>query len=132
MKVAAITEDSLTISHHFGRAPYYLVVTVENGQIIDRELRKKLSHIQFADQPHAQDQPGQPHGMDPTSHNKHLQMAAVITDCEALLCRGMGAGAYESIKKAGIQPIVTDIPQIDEAVMAYIEGRIIDYIDRLH
>ena len=132
IKVAAITDDGKTISQHFGRAAYYLVATVENGQIVNRELRDKLGHAHFANQPHADEQSGQPHGMDAASHNKHLQMAEAITDCEALLCRGMGMGAYESMKARGIRPVVTDIAAIDEAVMAYVAGNIVDYIEKLH
>ncbi|KAF0108148.1 MAG: dinitrogenase iron-molybdenum cofactor biosynthesis protein [Anaerolineaceae bacterium] len=132
MKIAAITDDGNTISQHFGRAQYYLVATVENGQIVSRELRPKIGHSQFASQPHAEEQPDQPHGMDPASHNKHLQMAEAIADCEALLCRGMGRGAYESMKVRNIRPVVTDIAAIDEAVMAYVEGKIVDQVDRLH
>jgi len=132
MKIAAITDDGKTISQHFGRAQYYLVATVKNGQIVSRELREKLGHAQFANQPHPEEVPGQPHGMDAASHNKHLQMAEAIADCEALLCRGMGMGAYESMKAHGIRPIVTDIASIDEAVMAYVEGNIVDQVERLH
>jgi predicted Fe-Mo cluster-binding NifX family protein len=132
MKIAAITEDGKIISQHFGRAAYYLVATVENGQIVSRELRNKLGHTHFVDQPHAEEQPGQPHGMDAASHNKHLQMAESIADCEALLCRGMGMGAYESMKALGIRPVVTDIAAIDEAVIAYIGGNIVDQVERLH
>jgi predicted Fe-Mo cluster-binding NifX family protein len=132
MKIAAITDDGTTISQHFGRAPYYQVVAVENGQIVSRELRNKLGHAHFANQPHPEEQPGQPHGMDAVSHNKHLQMAEAIADCEALLCRGMGMGAYESMKALGIRPVVTDIAVIDEAVMAYVGGNIIDQVERLH
>jgi predicted Fe-Mo cluster-binding NifX family protein len=132
MKIAAITDDGKTISQHFGRAQHYLVATVENGQIISRELRDKLGHKQFANEPHPEEVPGQPHGMDPASHNKHMRMAESIADCEALLCRGMGMGAYESMKQANIHPVVTDIASIDEAVMAYVEGKIVDLVDRLH
>jgi predicted Fe-Mo cluster-binding NifX family protein len=132
MKIAAITDNGKTISQHFGRAQYYLVATVENGEIIDRELREKLGHAQFANEPHAADIPGQPHGMDPASHDRHILMAQAILDCKVLLCRGMGTGAYESMKVAGIQPVVTDIVTIDEAVLAYINGRIEDHVDRLH
>ena len=53
-------------------------------------------------------------------------MAEAISDCQALLCRGMGMGAYESMKVRGIRPVVTDIAIIDEAVMAYVEGKIAD------
>jgi predicted Fe-Mo cluster-binding NifX family protein len=132
MKIAAITDEGTTISQHFGRAAYYMVVTVEDGKIVNRELREKLGHSQFANQPHPEEVPGQPHGMDATSHNKHLQMAEAIADCEALLCRGMGMGAYESMKMRGIRPIVTDIESIDEAVLAYVEGKIVDQVERLH
>lgn len=132
MKIAAITDDGTTISQHFGRAQYYLVATVENGQIVNRELRSKLGHNHFVNQPHEQEQPSQPHGMDPVSHNKHVQMAEAIADCEALLCRGMGMGAYESMKTQGIRPVVTDLPVIEDAVMAYIQGNIVDQVERLH
>jgi len=132
IKVAAITDDGKTISQHFGRAAYYLVATIENGQIINRELRHKLGHTHFVNQPHPEEQPGQPHGTNAASHNKHLQMAEAIADCQALLCRGMGMGAYESMKVRGIRPVVTDIVSIDEAVMAYVEGRIVDQVERLH
>ena len=132
IKIAAITDDGQTISQHFGRATHYLVATVENGQIVKRELRNKLGHSHFHDQPHAADQPGQPHGLDPASHDKHLQMADSIADCAALLCRGMGRGAYESMKVRSIRPVVTDIAIIDDAVIAYIQGTIIDLVERLH
>jgi predicted Fe-Mo cluster-binding NifX family protein len=131
-KIAAITDDGKTISQHFGRAGYYLVATVENGQIVKRELRNKLGHTHFANQPHPEEQPGQPHGMDAASHNKHLQMAEAIADCQALLCRGMGMGAYESMQARGIRPVVTDIANIDDAVMAYVGGSIVDQVGKLH
>jgi predicted Fe-Mo cluster-binding NifX family protein len=131
-KIAVITDDGNTISQHFGRAAYYLVATVENGQIVNRELRSKLGHTHFVNQPHSEEKPGQMHGMDTDSHNKHLQMAESIADCEALLCRGMGMGAYQSMQARGIRPVVTDIAAIDEAVMAYIEGNIVDQVERLH
>jgi predicted Fe-Mo cluster-binding NifX family protein len=131
-KVAAITDDGKTISQHFGRAGYYLVATVENGQIVSRELRDKLGHTHFVNQPHSEEQPGQMHGMDAASHDKHLEMAEAIGDCEALLCRGMGMGAYQSMQARGIRPVVTDIADIEKAVMAYIEGSIVDRVERLH
>jgi len=132
MKIAVITDDGKTISQHFGRAAQYLVVTVENGQVIERQLRDKLGHSHFAGEPHAEDKPGQPHGFDPAAQNRHVQMAKTIADCQVLLCGGMGRGAYESMRAQGIKPVVTDDTSIDEAVRAYIEGRIVDRTDRLH
>jgi predicted Fe-Mo cluster-binding NifX family protein len=132
MKIAAITDDGKTISQHFGRAQQYLVATVEDGQVVQRELRPKIGHAQLADQPHAADVPGQPHGMDPASHDKHMLMAQAISDCQVLLCRGMGMGAYQSMQIAGIIPVLTDIADIDQAVKAYLDGQLVDHVDRLH
>jgi len=131
MKIACITDDGITISQHFGRAPYYAVLTVENGQIVARELRDKMGHNQFAHEEHGETH-GPLHGTDPASHDKHIRMANAIADCEALLCRGMGWGAYDSMRRMGIKPVVTDIARIDDAVLAYANGTIVDHTELLH
>ena len=136
MKIAIATDDERTISQHFGRAPYYLVITIEDGHDVNRELREKAGHAQFANEPHGHDHESHSHdrghGFGPASQSRHARMAEVIGDCQAVLCGGMGAGAYENMRARGIQPIVTDITSIDEAVTAYVEGRIVDRPDRLH
>lgn len=132
MKIAAITDDGKTISQHFGRAPYYLVVTIENGQIVKREMRDKLGHTQFGGETHAEGNDPRGHGFDPAAQNHHTRMAEAIADCQALLCGGMGRGAYESMRARNIRPIVTTIASIDAAMQAYIEGRIVDQVERLH
>ena len=43
----------------------------------------------------------------------------------------MGQGAYQSTRESGIQPVVTETTSIEEAVLAYVEGRIVDQADRL-
>jgi predicted Fe-Mo cluster-binding NifX family protein len=135
MKIAAVSEDGVTISQHFGRAPFYVVVTVEGGQIVSRAQRDKLGHGQFAAEPHGQEEHGadpRGHGFDPVAQGRHAQMAAAIADCDVLLARGMGAGAYEGMKLAGIRPILTDVSLIDEAVRAVIGGQIVDHTEKLH
>jgi predicted Fe-Mo cluster-binding NifX family protein len=132
MKIAAVSEDGITISQHFGRAPFYVVVTVENGKIVSRERREKLGHAQFASEPHSEVNDTRGHGFGAESQSRHARMAAAISDCQVLLARGMGAGAYENMKDAGIRPVVTDIANIDEAVDAYLGGRLVDHAERLH
>lgn len=132
MKIAVITDDKKTISQHFGRAPYYLVLTIEEGKIVNREVRSKMGHNQFSHQPHTAESHGADHGVDSASHEKHVSMAEAIADCKALLCGGMGMGAYESMRRLNIQPVVTDIQDIDEAVQAFIEGKLIDHTELLH
>jgi predicted Fe-Mo cluster-binding NifX family protein len=132
LKIAVITEDGITISQHFGRAPYYLVLTIDNGQVVGRELRDKLGHAHLADEPHKADQPGQPHGFGPAAHDRHMRMAETIADCQALLCGGMGAGAYQSMQSRGVRPVVTDVLEIEPAVKAYLEGKLDDRVEKLH
>ncbi|OGO68612.1 MAG: hypothetical protein A2Z37_17745 [Chloroflexi bacterium RBG_19FT_COMBO_62_14] len=132
MRVAVVTDDGKTVSSHFGRATHFLVATVEDGKIIGRELREKVGHGRFANEPHDAEPSGRPHGMGQHAQARHGQMLEPIADCEALLCGGMGYGAYENVKQRGIRPVVTEIPDVDQAVLAYAEGRIIDQIDRLH
>jgi predicted Fe-Mo cluster-binding NifX family protein len=59
-------------------------------------------------------------------------MSQAITDCEALICGGMGAGAYESIRERGIRPIITDIEDIETAALAYASGIIANHVEKLH
>ena len=132
MKIAAITDDGKTISQHFGRAPYYLVLTIEEGKIVNRERREKMGHNQFSAQPHTEVPLNAGHGTDSDSHNKHINMAEAIADCKVLLCGGMGMGAYESMRRLNIQPIVTDLQDIDTAAQAFIDGKLIDHTELLH
>ena len=134
MKIAAITEDGITISRHFGRAPLYLVVTIEDGRIVSRETRHKLGHAQFSGDGHEAIRGPDPrgHGFDPAAQVRHVRMIAAISDCEVLLARRMGAGAYESMKHAGIRPIATDLANIDDAVAAYVAGTLTDHPEILH
>ena len=64
MKIAAITDDGKTISQHFGRAPYYMVISIEEGSVVGMELRDKMGHTHFANQSHAEEAHGPGHGMD--------------------------------------------------------------------
>jgi len=133
MKIALITDDGKSISQHFGRANYYAVLTIENGRIVAREMREKLSHRHFANEAHDHShEPSQGHGFDAASQSRHTRMSQTIEDCEALICRGMGAGAYESMKERGIRPVVTDIVLIDDAAMAYVNRTLVDHVEKLH
>lgn len=133
MKIAVVTEDGITISQHFGRAPYYLICSIENNKITVKEKRDKLGHAQFAgSEEHSHQADARGHGFNPDAQPRHANMAAAISDCQVLIARGMGAGAYESMKMAGIQPAITDIPVIDEAIQAYLEGNLIDHVEKLH
>jgi len=132
MKIAVVTEDGATISQHFGRAPYYAVVTVENGEVTARETRAKAGHHTFSGGEHPATAHGEKHGFDAASQSRHSIMADAIADCQVLLAGGMGWGAYESLKGRNVETIITDVENVDEAVGLYLQGVLPNLMERLH
>jgi len=101
--------------------------------VTGQETRPKANHSQFAgDQGHHHGEHGDSHGMDPQSQSRHHMMMDAIMDCQVLLVRGMGQGAHYSLKERGIQPVLTDVQDIREAVDAYLAGRLVENLQRLH
>ena len=133
IKIAAVSDDGQTISQHFGRAQYYTVLTIENGQIIAREQREKMSHNHFAGEHHeGEETDPRGHGFAPAEQDRHFLMAEAIRDCQFLLARGMGSGAYYSMEQVGIHPVITTIASIDEAALEAAAGTIVDHKEKLH
>jgi predicted DNA-binding protein (UPF0251 family)/predicted Fe-Mo cluster-binding NifX family protein len=132
MKIAIVTEDEKTICQHFGRAPWYEVFTLEDGKITGKEKRAKMGHHNFAGQDSQHGVQGERHGFDPASQGRHAGMAEAIKDCQVVIAGGMGMGAYESLKSYKIEPIITDIQDIEEAVNLYLQGKLPNIMERLH
>jgi predicted Fe-Mo cluster-binding NifX family protein len=132
MKIAAISEDGINISQHFGRAPYYVVVTVEDGKVVSKENRDKAGHHTFAAHQEEHLGPGERHGFDAGAQVRHASMMNNITDCQVLIAGGMGWGAYESLKSRGIKAVVTDVENIEDAVKLYLQGELTNLMERLH
>lgn len=132
MKIAFITDDSKTISQHFGRAQHYLIVTLEDGKEVSRELKDKMGHGQFHGEHAEHEHHGEHHGHDGAAHNKHVQMAEAIAGCSMVVCGGMGMGAYESMRRLNIQPVVTDFRTVEDALKAFLEGKLVDHTELLH
>jgi predicted DNA-binding protein (UPF0251 family)/predicted Fe-Mo cluster-binding NifX family protein len=132
VKIAVVTEDEKTISQHFGMAPLYMVFTVEDGKITGKEKRAKMGHGHGAGPHGGHEGHGGQHGFDAASQNIHSGMAGAIKDCQAIITGGMGMGAYYSLKNFNIEPIVTDVRDIEEAVKQLIDGKLANLTDRLH
>jgi predicted Fe-Mo cluster-binding NifX family protein len=132
MKIAAISDDGVTISQHFGRAPLYVVLTIENGEIVARENRDKAGHHTFSGGEHPETAPGERHGFDAGAQSRHAAMAQTINDCQVVIAGGMGWGAYESLKSYGLETIITNVNSIEEAVKLYLAGNLPNEMERLH
>jgi len=126
LKIAIVTDDHQTISAHFGRAQYYEIFTIEAGKVTNREaVARSFPQILTVGAKH------EPEGEDPHRHD-HNAMLTPIADCQALVTRGMGRGAHLSLQEHDIQPVITDIQEIQAAVEAYLAGTLVDHPERLH
>jgi predicted Fe-Mo cluster-binding NifX family protein len=132
MKIAVVTNDGKTINRHFGRARFYLVVTMEGGRVIDRELRPKAGHDDFVGRGHESHEPGEPRGYGHGATKKHRAMTQAILDCGVLIAGGMGQGASASLQACGIQTVLTDERDISEAIERLVQGNLPNLLNRLH
>lgn len=136
MKIALVSDDGNTISAHLGRAAYYVIVQVEGGLITNRQLLHKGDfHAQNSGEHDCgcHDHTDREHrGLGQHAEDKHASMFTPIADCELLIARGMGYGAQRGLQQLGIQPILTDIRDIDEALDAYLLGQLQNHPERVH
>jgi predicted Fe-Mo cluster-binding NifX family protein len=131
MKIAVVSDDGVYISQHFGCAMLYVVSTVENGKVVKKEQRPKVGHHHVLSFEPEKKHQGK-HGYDDESKYDHELMAKPITDCQVLITGGMGWGAYDSMKSFNMEPIITEVVSIQEAVKLYIDGKLVNRTERLH
>jgi predicted Fe-Mo cluster-binding NifX family protein len=134
MKIAIVTDDGETISSHFGRAKYYQIITVEDGQIVDEERIEKPHHTgEHHDHDHQ-------HEHDLVQIGEHEQHSGgghspgkfkLIADCKVLLCGGMGEPAYNRAVQKGHQVFLTG-GKIQPAVESYLSGKLESDLRRIH
>jgi len=113
-------------------ARFYVVVTVEDGKVVGKETRDKAGHHTFAAGQHPETAPGERHGFDAGAQTRHASMAETISDCQILIAGGMGWGAYESMRSYNIEPVVTDVEDIDDAIKLHLTGKLENLMERLH
>jgi predicted Fe-Mo cluster-binding NifX family protein len=125
--IAIATEDGLTVSSHFGRAPYYEVINLVDGKVVKRERREKAGHHSFGQ---SEGESGHHHGE--AADQRHQTMVSPILDCQVLIVRGMGQGAVEHVRRANILPMLTGLHAIDEVINAIASDTLDDDPRRIH
>jgi predicted Fe-Mo cluster-binding NifX family protein len=133
MKIAVVSDNETTISQHFGRAPYYVILSIENGKIVNKEKYERgaagtcaCGHSEGQEHHHAS------HGNDGESEAKHNRMVDPIADCQVLIAGGMGYGAYQALKSRNLDVYITAQSAIEKAVELYLAGKLDNLMERLH
>ena len=116
MKLAVATDDGVSVSTHFGRSRYFLVLDMDGTAIKSREQRTNTHTA------HAQ---GNCHGGGRHDHgHSHAAIVEALKDCSAVLCAGMGWRAASDLTAHGIQPFVVESgSSAEQAVSAYLAGK---------
>lgn len=126
MKIGIATYNGKMISKHFGRSKYFVIYEIVDGKVVSTETRENsfTAHAQGQcnhDEGHHHEHhhgPGQ-------GHHSHAGIVNALQDCDAVLCYGMGWRAAQDLKTNGIKAcILTEECTVEQAVQAYIEGKI--------
>jgi predicted Fe-Mo cluster-binding NifX family protein len=116
MKIAVATTDGVSLSQHFGQSKGFVVFEIDGTTVLSRELRTS------GDTPHNQ---GICHhsGENHSAPQGRSSIRELLGDSTVLLCGGMGAGAAQSLRACGIDPVVLrGVQSVDDAVAAYLRG----------
>ena len=132
MKVAVATDDGKTISRHFGRAPYYLVFTIDDAELVSKEIRIKPDGRQFTHRIHQHHSEGSGHGFGTCALTRRTQMIDAIRDCDAIVVADVICGTYLEMTEIIIRPFVTEREDAEQAVRDFIDGQLDEYTEWLH
>lgn len=133
MKIAVASRDGKYLSEHFGQSACFVLFTVADGQITGEETRMNDHGHHGSGGEHGgchDHDRGDCHGHGREEHHSrharhgHAGLLALLHDCEAVICGGMGPRAAHDLKKHGIRPVIAARKDLSvrDAVEAYLAG----------
>jgi predicted Fe-Mo cluster-binding NifX family protein len=109
-RIAIGTADGVSVCGHLARSASFLVFDIEGGEVKDRHERQR-----------ATDQCG-----------NHRTFTEMLEGCSAVLCGGIGQGAYDSLVGAGIRPLILKQEcTVEQALAGYFAGTLALTDDRV-
>lgn len=117
MKIAVASADGQALSPHFGRSRCFVVFTVEDGRVLDRQVRDNT----FTAHARGRCAEGEAHPHD--QPHSHAEVVAALRDCQVVLCGGMGLRAGRELQSNGIRPVIVSAGSVEEALVAFVAGK---------
>lgn len=116
MKLAIATNDGQKIDAHVGKANQFLVYTIDDGQIKQKEIRKNSDCLH-------KDSFGKQHRnrQHCKGRERGKQIMALLDDCDTLVAQGMGSKLREKLRIAGINTFIASEETIDDVLKKYSE-----------
>jgi predicted Fe-Mo cluster-binding NifX family protein len=136
-KIAFVSDDAKHILGSFGSSKYFSVYTIENGEIVNSEVREVYKDILEQEVPSLV---SKNNGMGigqislnvvDKSKEKHRKIASSVSDCEFVVARRMCANALDSVDQLKLKAIITKNKDFDQTVKEILEGSIKNYRDEI-
>jgi predicted Fe-Mo cluster-binding NifX family protein len=109
-RLAIATSDGLHVCDHLARSTAYVVMDLQNGEMLSRTVRARNSE----------------------KCGNHATFVDLLTGCHAVICGGIGEGVAVSLSAAGIEPLVLARPiTIDQALRAWLAGTLVTTEERV-
>lgn len=120
MKIAVATNDNLKVAGHVGRCKAFLVFETEEKKILNKVIRINsfTNHGQHGHHHHEHNH-GEGHG------HGHHNLIEGLKDCDVLIFNHGGWRLINDLKANNIEPILTDEPIAEEAVLKYLRGELV-------
>jgi len=118
MKVAFSTMDGKTICGHMGRAKYFMILTLKDNQVIDKEMvengMKHHAHQSQHDHTHQRHEDG----------HSHNPMIEVLSDCSVVFTQGMGQRLINDLDANHIKGYIVQENDIDTALTKWLNNEL--------
>ena len=122
MRIAVATSDGIQLSPHFGRSSEFIIFDVQ-GTAFQKAAVRTNNHT-----PHAQGRCEGSHHHSHTDHASHNHSSVVdlLSDCQAVLCGGMGSGAANALLSHGIRPqLMPGSCSVEQALQKFLSGEVV-------
>lgn len=103
MRIAVATADRTTVCDHLARSVAFHVLEIDDGRIVASTVRERSND----------------------ACGNHATFVEMLEGCNAVVCGGIGQGAWDSLTMHGIMPVVAaGKHSIDDAVNLYLAGKL--------
>jgi predicted Fe-Mo cluster-binding NifX family protein len=103
-RVAIATTDGVSVCDHLARSGAFVIMDVQDGREVGRSIRRR--------------------GTDACGN--HQTFVELVEGCGAVICGGIGEGAFRALLAHGVEPLVlAERMTIEAAVAGYIAGTLV-------
>ncbi len=121
-KIAVATNNGRQVTGHIGKCRAFMIFDIDGDKIIHTEMRENIfthHRMQGHEHHHGEHQHEEGHGM-----HSHTGLINGLNDCSYLISQGGGWRVVEDLRNNKIEPLLTEVEEIDEAVDKFIKGEL--------